>query len=231
MKKFKFLSPKFAFALLVAVVVFGLSCSVKKTTPTVAGGTSEETNTLAHGAVSSVVGRDGQSKTALSFKNSNSYIASSEYGGKFSVAVSFDISAWIKIENLPQKSAQPHNLIGKFSADSSAVPSEFSLALLNGACGTEEPVFAFFLTDLTDETSSIACEHAVLSKKPVKAGSWIFVEAKWDGHYLTLYQDGVATAKEERILAVLPYSKLPVYLGKSKVPFAIDGLSLNAEAL
>jgi len=228
MKRFKFLSPKFVFALLAAMVAFGLSCSVKKAAPDVAGGTSEETNTLAHGTVSSVVGRDGQSKTALSFKNSNSYIASAEYGGKFSVAVAFDISAWIKIENLPQKSTQPNNLIGKFSADSSAMPSEFSLALLNGACGTEEPVFAFFLTD---ETSSVDCEHAVLSKKPVKAGSWIFVEAKWDGRYLTLYQDGVATAKEERIFAVLPYSKLPVYLGKSKVPFAIDGLSLNAEAL
>jgi hypothetical protein len=228
MKRFKFLSPKFVFALLAAIVVFVLSCSAKKAVPDVAGGTSEETNTLAHGEVSSVLGRDGQSKTALSFKSPNSYIASEEYGGKFSVAVAFDISAWIKIENLPQKSAVPHNLIGKFSADSSATPSEFSLALLNGACGTKEPIFAFFLTD---ETSSVACEHAVLSKKPVKAGSWIFVEAKWDGRYLTLYQDGVATAKEERILAVLPYSKLPVYLGKSKVPFALDGLSLNAEAL
>jgi hypothetical protein len=228
MKRFKFLSPKF-FALLAAITVFALSCSAKKAAPDVAGGTSEETNTLAHNnGVSSVVGRDGQSKTALSFKSPGSYIASEEYGGKFSVAIAFDISAWIKIENLPQKSALPHNLIGKFSADSSAMPSEFSLALLNGACGTEEPVFAFFLTD---EMPSVACEHAVLSKKPVKAGSWIFVEAKWDGRYLTLYQDGVATAKEERILAVLPYSKLPVYLGKSKVPFAIDGLSLNAEAL
>jgi len=228
MKRFKFLSPKFAFALLAMVALIALACSSKKAAPGIAGGTSEETNTLAHGGVLSVVGRDGQSKTALSFKNSNSYIASEEYGGKFSVAVAFDISAWIKIENLPQKSAQPHNLIGKFSADSSAIPSEFSLALLNGACGTEEPVFAFFLTD---ETSSVACEHAVLSKKPVKAGSWIFVEAKWDGRYLTLYQDGVATATEERILAVMPYSKLPVYLGKSKVPFAIDELSLNTEAL
>jgi hypothetical protein len=227
MKRFKFLSPKF-FALLAAIIVFVLSCSAKKAVPDVAGGTSEETNTLAHSEVSSVVGRDGQSKTALSFKSPNSYIASEEYGGKFSVAFAFDISAWIKIENLPQKSTLPHNLIGKFSADSSAMPSEFSLAILNGACGTEEPVFAFFLMD---ETSSVACEHAVLSKKPVKAGSWIFVEAKWDGRYLTLYQDGIATAKEERILAVLPYSKLPVYLGKSKVPFAIDGLSLNAEAL
>jgi hypothetical protein len=228
MKRFKFLSPKFAFALLTTIIVFVLSCSTKKVAPDVAGGTSEETNTLAYSGVSSVVGIDGQSKTALSFKNPNSFIASEEYGGKFSVAVAFDISAWIKIENLPQKSALPHNLIGKFSADSSAIPSEFSLALLNGACGTEEPVFAFFLTD---EISSVACEYAVLSKKPIKAGSWIFVEAKWDGRYLTLYQDGVATAKEERILAVLPYSKLPIYLGKSKVPFAIDGLSLNAEAL
>ena len=229
MKKFKFLSPKFfalLFALLMALLI--LSCSAKRAVSDVAGGTSEETNTLAYNGVSSVVGIDGHSKTALSFKNPNSYIASVEYGGKFSVAVAFEISAWFKIDSLPQKSALPHNLIGKFSADSAALPSEFSLALLNGACGTESPVFAFFLTD---ETSSVACEDAVLSKSPVKAGSWIFVEAKWDGRYLTLYQDGIAIAKEERIFAVLPYSRLPVYLGKSRVPFAIDGLSLNTEAL
>jgi len=218
-----------ALVLILAMALFVLSCSAKKAVSDIAGGTSEETNTLAHSSgVSSVVGTDGQSKTALSFKNQNSYIASAEYGGKFSVAVAFDISAWIKIDKLPQKSAQPYNLIGKFSADSAALPSEFSLALLNGACGTEIPVFAFFLTD---ETSPVACEHAILSRKPIRADSWIFVEAKWDGHYLTLYQDGFAVAKEERIFAVLPYSKLPVYLGKSRVSFAIDGLSLNAEAL
>jgi len=217
-----------AFVLILTMALFVLSCSAKKAVSDVAGGTSEETNTLASSGVSSVIGKDGQNKTALLFKNSNSYIASAEYGGKFSVAVAFDISAWFKIDSLPQKSALPNNLIGKFSADSAALPSEFSLALLNGACGTEIPVFAFFLTD---ETSSVACEHAVLSKKPVKVGSWTFVEAKWDGRYLTLYQDGVAVVKEERIFAVLPYSRLPVYLGKSKVSFAIDGLSLNAEAL
>jgi hypothetical protein len=98
---------------------------------------------------------------------------------------------------------------------------------VNGACGAETPAFAFFLTD---QTSLFACEQAVLSKNPIKAGLWTFVEAKWDGRYLTLYQDGVAVAKEERIFAVLPFSKLPVYLGKSGIPFAIDELSLNTEA-
>ncbi len=225
MKKFKILLPKFAFAL---IALLALYCTNSAKKAEIAGGTSEETNTIAANAVQPVVGRDGHSKTALAFKNSNSYVASMEYGGKFSVAVAFEISAWFKIDSLPQKSPVPHNLIGKFSADSAAIPSEFSLALLNGACGTEAPAFAFFLTD---ENSAFACERALLSKHPVKAGLWTFVEAKWDGRYLTLYQDGVAVAREERISAVLPYSKLPVYLGKSQVSFAIDGLSLNTEAL
>ncbi|MDR2731730.1 MAG: LamG domain-containing protein, partial [Fibromonadaceae bacterium] len=194
----------------------------------VAGGTSEETNSLAYNEVLPVVGIDGQNKTALSFNNPNSYVASIKHGGKFSVAVSFEISAWFKIDSLPQKSAIPYNLIGKFTADSSALPSEFSLALVNGACGAEAPAFAFFLTD---ETSLFACEEAVLSKNLVKTGIWTYVEAKWDGRYLTLFQDGITVAKEERILAVLPFSELPVYLGKSGVPFAIDGLSFNTEAL
>jgi hypothetical protein len=227
MKKSKILLPIFTFAF---IALLALSCtnSAKKNEPGIAGGTSEETNTLARNGVLPVVGRDGHSKTALAFNNPSSYIASLEYGGKFSVAVAFEISAWFKIDSLPQKSAMPHNLIGKFNDDSAALPSEFSLALLNGACGTEFPSFAFFLTD---ENSAFACEQAVLSKKPVAPGLWTFVEAKWDGRYLTLYQDGVAVAKEERISAVLPYSILPVYLGKSQVSFAIDGLSLNTEAL
>jgi hypothetical protein len=209
------------FMIIMLFALLALSCSANKTTPAIAGGTSEETNTLA------VVGRDGRSKTALAFNEPNSYIASAEYGVKFSAAVAFEISVWVKIDSMPQKSDQPNNLIGKFTEDS-AVPSVFSLAILNGACGTEFPAFAFFLTD---GNSIFACEQAVLSKNPVKTGMWTFIEAKWDGRYLTLYQDGATVAREEKISAALPYSELPVYLGKSQVPFAIEGLSLNAEAL
>jgi hypothetical protein len=207
-------------ALFIALLaLFALSCTGNKTAPVLAGGTSEETNALAH---------DKERPTALAFRSPGSYLASAEYGVKFSVARAFEISAWFKIDSLPQKSSVPHNLIGKFSAVSDNLPSELSLALVNGACGTKEPVFAFLLAD---ENSVFACENAVVSKNPVKAGLWTFVEAKWDGRYLALYQDGVMVAKEERIFAVLPYSELPIYLGKSQVPFAIDGLSLNTEAL
>jgi hypothetical protein len=216
MKKFNIISPKFAFALL---ALFALTCTnPAKTVPVIAGGTSEETNTIAYNEVSPAVGRDGHSKTALFFKTPNSFVASD--GGKFSASVAFEISAWFKIDSLPQKSANPYNLIGKNDI--------FSLALVNGACGAENPSFAFFLTE---ETSIFACGHAVLSKKPIKTGSWTFVEVKWDGRYLTLHQDGVQVAKEERILAVLPYSNVPIYLGKSGITFAIDELSLNTEAL
>jgi len=216
MKKFNPLSPKFAFALL---ALFALSCTnPAKTAPIIAGGTSEETNTLAYHEVSPAVGRDGRSKTALLFKTPNSFVASD--GNKFSASVAFEISAWFKIDSLPQKSAIPYNLVGKNNI--------FSLALVNGACGTENPTFAFFLTE---ETSIFACKHAVLSKKQVKTGLWTFVEVKWDGRYLTLHQDGVQVAKEERILAVLPYSNVPVYLGKSGISFAIEELSFNTEAL
>jgi len=218
MKKFNPFSPKFAFALL---AIFALSCTnqAKPTAPVVvAGGTSEETNTLAYNEVLTTVGRDGRSQTALLFKTPNSYVVSN--GEKFSASVAFEIKAWFKIDSIPQKSATPHNLVGKNDI--------FSLALVNGACGAEDPAFAFFLTE---ETSIFACHHAVLSKNPVKAGLWTFVEVKWDGRYLTLHQDGVQVAKEERILAVLPYSNVPIYLGKSGVPFAIEELSFNTEAL
>jgi len=216
MKKSNIFSPKFAFALL---ALFALTCTnPAKTTPVVAGGTSEETNTLAYNEVLPAVGRDGHSPTALLFKTPNSFVASD--GNKFSASVAFEIKAWFKIDSLPQKSDTPHNLIGKNDL--------FSLALVNGACGAEDPAFAFFLTE---ETSIFACNHAVLSKTPVKTGLWTFVEVKWDGRYLTLHQDGVQVAKEERILAVLPYSNVPVYLGKSGVSFAIDELSFNTEAL
>jgi hypothetical protein len=219
MRKFNLLSPKFAFALLALSALFALSCAnPAKTAPAIAGGTSEETNALAYHEVLPAVGRDGHSKTALFFKSPNSFVASD--GGKFSASVAFGISAWFKIDSLPQKSAVPYNLIGKNDI--------FSLALVNGACGMENPAFAFFLTE---ETSIFACKHAVLSKNPVKTGLWTFVEVKWDGRYLTLYQDGVQVAKEERILAVLPYSNVPIYLGKSGISFAIDELSLNTEAL
>lgn len=216
MKKFNPLSPKFVFALL---ALFALTCTNQaKKAPVVAGGTSEETNTLAYHEVLPAVGRDGRSKTALLFKTPNSFVASD--GNKFSASVAFEISAWFKIDTLPQKSAVPYNLVGKNDI--------FSLALVNGACGAENPSFAFFLTE---ETSIFACKHAVLSEKPVKAGLWTFVEVKWDGRYLTLYQDNVQVAKEERILAVLPYSNVPVYLGKSGISFAIEELSFNTEAL
>jgi hypothetical protein len=208
-----------AFVLITLSALFALSCTGNKATPVIAGGTSEETNTLAY---------DNERPTALSFKQPGTYVSSAEFGEKFSVARSFEISAWLKIDSLPQKSAEPHNIIGKFNAASDKLPSELSLVLVNGACGAEEPVFAFFLTD---ESSVFACEQAVVSKNPVKAGLWTFVEAKWDGRYLTLYQDGVVVAREEKISPVLPYSESPIYLGKSKIPFAIDRLSLNTEAL
>ncbi|MCL2259993.1 MAG: LamG domain-containing protein [Fibromonadales bacterium] len=206
--------------LLILLALLALSCTGTK--KEVAGGTSEETNTL---ALLPVVGVDG-SATALAFRDPSGYLASMEYGGRFSAVASFKISAWLKIDSLPGKSAIPHNLIGKFSDNSAVLPSEFSLAIVNGTCGAEAPTFAFFFTD---ESSNINCGHALLSKNPIKAGNWIFVEANWDGRYLVLYQDGILVAKEERISASLPYSRLPVYLGKSQVPFAIDGLSFNTE--
>ena len=206
---------------LILLALLALSCTGTK--KDVAGGTSEETNTL---ALIPVVGRDGSSVSALAFKNPSSYLSFAEYGGKLSAVASFKITAWLKIDNLPEKSVMPHNLIGKFSDDSAVLPSEFSLALVNGACGAEAPAFAFFFTD---ENRDFDCEYALLSKNPVNAGKWTFVEAKWDGRYLTLYQDGIQVAREERISAALPYSRLPVYLGKSQVSFAIDGLSFNTE--
>ena len=210
MKKFNCILPKFI--VLFALLAFSCSGSAKKT-EVAGGGTSEETNALTESGM-------------LSFEKPNSYVASAEDGAKFSAATAFEISTWVKIDSLPQKSGLPHNLIGKFYADSSSLPAEFSLAILNGACGTAVPTFAFFLTDETDEFS---CDHAILSKKPVIADKWTFVEVKWDGHYLTLYQDGSAVATEEKIIAALPFSNLPVYLGKSKVPFAINKFSLNAK--
>ncbi|MDR2580654.1 MAG: LamG domain-containing protein [Fibromonadaceae bacterium] len=216
MRNFSYILP------LLAMQLALLSCTnPAKTAPAAlaaGGGTSEETNALAH------------NQTVLSFETPYSFVMSEKHGKKFSAtaaAVSFEINALVKIDSLPQKSEFPHNLIGKFSADSSSLPAEFSLALLNGACGTKAPVFAFFLT----EGATIACEHAVLSSKPVEAGTWTFIGVKWDGRYLTLYQDGVPMAKEERIFAVLPLSESPIYFGKSGIPFAIDKLSLNTEAL
>jgi hypothetical protein len=210
------------FALIFALLV--LSCAGFKSG--VAGGTSEETNALAYNGVSKITGSDGQSQTALYFENPHSYAMSAKYGVKFSAATAataFEISAWVKIDSLPQKSGQLHNLIGKFTADSSSLPEEFSLAVVNGACGTDKPSFAFFLTD----GNTISCEHAIVSKRIIQAGKWTFVGVKWDGRYLTLYQDGYTTAEKERIFAVLPFSEAPVYFGKSEMPFAIDKLSLN----
>ncbi|GHV13982.1 hypothetical protein AGMMS49938_09350 [Fibrobacterales bacterium] len=190
----------------------------------IAGGTSEETNTLAFGEVQSTIGHDGHSQTALSFQKPQSFAASEILGGRFSAATSFEIHAWLKIDSIPQKSELPHNLIGKFESGDAALPSEFSLALVNGACGSEMSSLAFFLTG---ENSAFRCEQAVLSKTPIKAGLWTLVEVNWDGRYLTLIQDGVQVAREERILASLPFSELPVYFGKSGVAFTIDAVSLK----
>jgi hypothetical protein len=212
------------FALLVSLLVLSCASSAKK--GDIAGGTSEETNALAYNGVSKITGLDGQSQTALYFQNLQSYAVSARDGAKFSAttaATAFEISAWVKIDSLPQKSEQLHNLIGKFTTDSSSLPAEFSLAVVNGACGTDKPSFAFFLT----ESNTISCEHAIVSKKIIQAGKWTFVGVRWNGRYLTLYQDGYATAEQERIFAVLPFSEAPVYFGKSKIPFAMDKLSLN----
>lgn len=173
-------------ALLIALFLFSCTPSAKKE-KIVAGGTSEETNTVAAVPVLA----DGKN---------------------LSVATAFEIKARFKIDSMPQKSEELHELVAQNKV--------FNLALLNGACGTKEPVFAFFL-------ENESCEQAVLSNRPVKSGTWTFVEAEWDGRYLTLYQDGVKVAQEEKILASMPFSELPVYLGK----FKVEELSLNSEAL
>lgn len=217
----------FKFVLLLLALLatsFALSCTGAKK---YAGGTSEETNALAYRDVSKTIGPDGQSQTALYFGKPGSYAMSAKDGVKFSAAAAataFEISAWVKIDSLPPKSELPHNLIGKFIDDSSSLPVEFSLAIVNGACGTERPAFAFFLA----EENTISCEHAIVSKRLVQAGKWTFVGVRWDGRYLTLYQDGTAIAEKESIFAILPFSESPVYFGKSQIPFAMDKLSLNA---
>ncbi len=116
------------------------------------------------------------------------------------------------------------NVFGKFS-DAGEV---FSLAIINGECGTDTPSYAF----LVGRGSGFDCEWAVISTAPVETGKEISMTATFDGRVARLFKDGFEIAEKDFLYREpVDFSVSPFVLGDSELDLKLDDVRLGDKAI
>ena len=139
--------------------------------------------------------------------------------------------AWVEIDSvLTNDSAYRKNIVGKLGFGSDADQDVFSFALVKDECGVEgEPVFAFFFADGLGDT--LSCNSAVVSKRKVEFGKWVYVTAVFDGKRLSLYLDGALAATRTVEVEKIGVSSESIFFGKEAINLKLDDVRFGVKAL
>lgn len=174
---------------------------------------------------------EGVENSALVLKDANQYGVIENDRGLLDSATEFVFEAWVEIDSvLTNDSAYRKNIVGKLGFGSDADQDVFSFALVKGECGVEgEPVFAFFFADGLGDT--LSCNSAVVSKRKVEFGKWVYVTAVFDGKRLSLYLDGALAATRTVEVEKIGVSSESIFFGKEAINLKLDDVRFGVKAL
>lgn len=168
----------------------------------------------------------GYNGQALQLTGANQFAVVENDNNVLAGAKAFTVESWIMLDSLPTYSSSPRSLFGKLASSSQSL---FSLAIVRGACSTEDTRLAFFLSDA--DSSELDCSLGIVSDSSISVGTWNHVAAVWDGQTLALYQNGLQVASRVFVRDTLPSTSLPVYFGKSDLSFRIDEVRWGTQPL
>lgn len=171
----------------------------------------------------------GYKGAALAFRSSRDWAVIEDDRDVLAGARTLTVEAWIYLAEVPTVSDAPRNLFGKLTTGPEEGQSLFSLAVVRGACATDGPVFAFFLTAGSGE--GLNCNSAVLATTAAPLGTWVHLAAVWDGVTLALYQNGELAGSKAHVMPEIAVDNVPVYFGKSDLNFRIDEVRWGTQAL
>ncbi len=139
---------------------------------------------------------------------------------EWTVEVSFELGS-IDTENAY---AYIRYLFGKFDEDSGVI----RLAIINGACGTEAPSYALFISSY----GNFSCNNAVISTAAVETDKKISLTGTFDGKTLKLYKDGFEIAENTlKIYGLQSYSREPFVFGDENLNLKLNDVRLGEKAI
>ena len=141
-----------------------------------------------------------------------------KWSAEWTVEVSFTLNS------IDKQNEYRKNIFGKHNDESGV----FSLAIINGECGTEAPSFALFVS----RYGNFSCKDAVISTATVYAGKQITLTGTFDGSTLKLYKDGFEIA--ENILsfnAIQNLSTEPFVFGDKEIDMTLSDVRLGEKAI
>lgn len=121
------------------------------------------------------------------------------------------------------------NIVGKLGFGSEDDHDIFSLALIKGECGVDEPHLAFFLADGSGD--SLSCRNAVVSKESFDFGTWTHVVVVFESGIVKMYKNGILDAEQEVSVSTIQKSDEPIFFGKENLNLKLDDVRLGEKAI
>lgn len=116
------------------------------------------------------------------------------------------------------------NIFGQFGDEG----SYFSLALINGECGTTAPSLAFFV----GEDNKFSCSSAVISAAEVKANETMSVTATVNNGLLKLYKNGFLIANNYVGYSLQKTAEVPPFVfGDTEFDLKLNDVRLGEKAI
>lgn len=167
----------------------------------------------------------GVNGMALSLSGSADFAVWESDGGAFNGASSFSVEAWLSLEEPTDTNVYRRNIVGKVGFGGEGDSSVFTLALINGVCGVEEPRVALFVA--SGAGGELSCENAVIDSGAPAFGTWTYYAATFNQGTLKLFRDGFLAAEAASAFESLEDSGEALYIGKEELALKIDALRLS----
>lgn len=166
---------------------------------------------------------------ALSLNGADQFGVVENDNGALDSADQFTIELLLKLDSANSDSSYRKNIMGKLGFGSKDDHDVFSLALVEGGCGTQEPRLAFFLADGSGD--SLSCENAAVSRDDVEFGSWQHLVIVFESGMIKMYSNGTLVAEKKTDIEVLQPSDEPIFFGKENLNLMLDDVRLGKKAI
>lgn len=171
----------------------------------------------------------GIQKKAVAFSGASQYGIIENDNDILTDVSTITLDVWVMIKKTPKGDSYRRNIVGKLGFGSSSDQDVFSLAIIQGACESAKPRFAFFLAS-GEESDSLKCSEAVFSKD-IETKKWSYISVVWTDSILTLYVNGRKVDKMKTSVKKIAPSAEPIIFGKEELNIILDDVQIGTKAI
>lgn len=136
----------------------------------------------------------------------------------------WNVEVQFQLKQLDTTTSYIKNIFGQFDDKASF----FSVALINGECGTTAPSLAFFV----GEDNEFSCRSAVISAAEVKANETLSVTATVNNGLLKLYKNGFLIANNYVGYSLQKTAEVPPFVfGDTEFDLKLNDVRLGEKAI